>query len=164
MRRDEIESLYTQYGAALVAYGSALMANRSAAEDLVQHVFLNLLRAGAAVPENPRAYLYRAMRNAALNSKRSIAREAVLDREQAWLVAPGESVANALALQASLLALPAEQREVVVMHIWGEMTFEEIAAVVGVPQNTAASRYRYGLAKLRERLEPHPLEKHATEK
>src|SRR5258708_1190051 len=46
--------------------------------------------------------------------------------------------------------LAGEQREVVVMKIWGGLTFEEAAAVIGISPNTAASRYRYGLTKLKE--------------
>jgi RNA polymerase sigma-70 factor (ECF subfamily) len=55
-----------------------------------------------------------------------------------------------LALQSALRMLPQEQREIVVLHIWGELTFEDAAAIVGISPNTAASRYRYGLGKLRE--------------
>ena len=49
--------------------------------------------------------------------------------------------------------LPAEQREVVVMKVWGEMTLEEMAQVLEIPVNTVASRYRYALGKLRELLQ-----------
>jgi RNA polymerase sigma-70 factor (ECF subfamily) len=61
----------------------------------------------------------------------------------------------ALALQAALLELPEEQREVVVLRIWSGMTLAEVADLSGVSLNTAASRYRYALEKLRERLKPH---------
>jgi len=47
------------------------------------------------------------------------------------------------------MALPVAQREVVVLHIWGGLTFEEVAQAIGVSPNTAASRYRYALEKLR---------------
>jgi RNA polymerase sigma-70 factor (ECF subfamily) len=52
----------------------------------------------------------------------------------------------------AVLALPPEQREVVVLHIWGALTLAEIGALTRVSPNTAASRYRYALAKLRESL------------
>jgi RNA polymerase sigma factor (sigma-70 family) len=48
--------------------------------------------------------------------------------------------------------LPKDQREVLVMKIWNELTFAEIAEVLGISQNTAASRYRYGLGALRKTL------------
>jgi RNA polymerase sigma-70 factor (ECF subfamily) len=61
----------------------------------------------------------------------------------------------ALALEKALAELPEEQREVVVMRMWGGLTLEEIGAAVGVPLNTVASRYRYALEKLRSNLRPY---------
>jgi RNA polymerase sigma-70 factor (ECF subfamily) len=55
-------------------------------------------------------------------------------------------------LRQSLIALPEDQRQVVVLHVWGELTFSEIADVLNVSPNTAASRYRYALAKLRDSM------------
>ena len=57
-----------------------------------------------------------------------------------------------LAIEAALRRLPAEQREVLTLKIWGECTFEEIARQLEIPPNTAASRYRYALAALRREL------------
>jgi RNA polymerase sigma-70 factor (ECF subfamily) len=50
--------------------------------------------------------------------------------------------------------LPEEQRTVVHLKLWEEFTFDEIAAALGISANTAASRYRYGIDKLRARLRP----------
>jgi len=50
--------------------------------------------------------------------------------------------------------LPAEQRAVVHLKLWEEFTFETIATALDISPNTAASRYRYGLDKLRDRLRP----------
>ena len=51
--------------------------------------------------------------------------------------------------------LPDEQREVVILKIWNELTFAEIATVLEISQNTAASRYRYALGALKKSLQPH---------
>jgi RNA polymerase sigma-70 factor (ECF subfamily) len=67
-----------------------------------------------------------------------------------WLESPNGSTETAMALQSALRTLPDEQREVVVLKIWGQLTYEEAAAVIGISPNTAASRYRYGIEKLRE--------------
>jgi RNA polymerase sigma-70 factor (ECF subfamily) len=56
-------------------------------------------------------------------------------------------------LAEALGRLPDEQREVILLKVQEDLTFKEIAAVCGVSGNTAASRYRYGLARLRESLE-----------
>ena len=58
------------------------------------------------------------------------------------------------ALTAALSELPQDQRAVIHLKLWEGRTFEEIAALLEIPLNTAASRYRYGLAKLRTALRP----------
>ena len=64
-----------------------------------------------------------------------------------------ESGACSERLQRALLALPPEQREVISLKIDGELTFAQIGEVLGMSMNTAASRYRYALDKLRTTLE-----------
>jgi RNA polymerase sigma-70 factor (ECF subfamily) len=61
-------------------------------------------------------------------------------------------VDSVLAVEQAMATLPSEQREVVVLHIWGGLTFQEVAGVLAIPANTAASRYRYALSKLRETM------------
>jgi RNA polymerase sigma-70 factor (ECF subfamily) len=57
-----------------------------------------------------------------------------------------------ITIDRALRLLPEEQREVLVLKIWGELTFQQIADTLGSPLNTVAARYRYGLEKLRERM------------
>jgi RNA polymerase sigma-70 factor (ECF subfamily) len=77
-----------------------------------------------------------------------------LASDGSWLTSPPGLQETGLALQSALADLPVEQREVVVLRVWGRMTFEEAAVVLEISPNTAASRYRYGLAKLKSRLQP----------
>ena len=58
------------------------------------------------------------------------------------------------ALAVAMERLPHEQREVLVMKIWNELTFAEIGEALEISQNTAASRYRYGLENLKKALRP----------
>ena len=148
----DVRRLYERHGAALFAYARSFLTNHAQAEDAVHGLFLRLLRGDIAVPESEAGYLYRAVRNAALNAKRDAAREAELPSEDSWFVHRGGDKEAALALQKALGELPVEQREVVMMRIWSGMTLEEIGAATGVPLNTAASRYRYALEKLRDQL------------
>ena len=147
--RNEIRRLYEVHGRALLAYACAFLRDPAEAEDVLHQVFLQLLRDGATGFSSP-GYLFRAVRNRVLNHIRDRAREVGLDNEAQWLESQSGSAETALALQSALSVLPEEQREVIVLRVWGQLTFEEIAGVVGVPPNTAASRYRYGLAKLSE--------------
>jgi RNA polymerase sigma-70 factor, ECF subfamily len=151
--RNEVRELYELHGRALLAYACAFLHDPSEAEDVLHQVFLQLLRDGRTEIESP-GYLFRAVRNRVLNHLRGRSREVALDDaphgSAQWLESPSHSTETALALQSALGTLPEEQREVIVLRVWGQLTFEEVAAVVGVSPNTAASRYRYGLAKLNE--------------
>jgi RNA polymerase sigma-70 factor (ECF subfamily) len=154
LNRREVEQLYDAHGGALLAYARSFTGDHAQAEDLVHQVFASLLREDRSAPDVPLAYLYRSVRNAALNSRRNGSREAPLEGAPALFVHRGGDQEAALALQAALQDLPQEQREVVIMRIWSGMTLEEIARATGQSVNTVASRYRYALAKLRERLTP----------
>jgi len=152
--RKDVTRLYHEHGPALLAYASSFVADRALAEDLLHQVFAKLLEGGTPIPDVPAAYLYRAVRNAALNTRRNGFRETGLDATNGCFVHRGGDNEAALALQVALAALPDEQREVVVMRIWSGMTLDEVAAATGVSLNTVASRYRYALQKLREKLKP----------
>lgn len=153
LSREEVSRLYDRHGPALVAYARSFLSDVAGAEDAVHMVFLKLLRGDVAAPESPAAYLYRAVRNAALNCKRDASRESTTLADDSCFVHRGGDTEAALTLQNALRELPEEQREVVVMRIWSGMTLEEIGAAIGVSINTAASRYRYALAKLREQFD-----------
>jgi RNA polymerase sigma-70 factor, ECF subfamily len=161
----EIASLYRRHGAALTAYARSFVNDFASAEDGVQQVFLNLLRKETPMPAMPIAYLYRAVRNTALNAGRTGRRETILENASELPVfqhKDGNREA-ALTLQSTLSELPDEQREAVIMRIWSGLTLEEVAAATNVPLNTAASRYRYALEKLRERLKPYQKKSSAKE-
>jgi len=147
--------LYDKHGPALVAYACSFVADAAAAEDVVHEVFLRLLSAEIRTPDVPVAYVYRAVRNAALNARRSGQRNVQLDANNSVFERRDGNREAALALQHALAELPEEQREVVVMRVWSGMTLEEVAAATAAPLNTVASRYRYALEKLRERLRPY---------
>ncbi len=152
---EDVRRLYDQHGPALVAYARGFVPDAAAAEDVVHQVFLRLLSTELTMPDVPVAYVYRAVRNAALNARRSSLRLAELDPQSSVFRHRGGNQEAALALERALAELPEEQREVVVMRVWGGLTLEEIAATSGAPLNTVASRYRYALEKLREKLRPH---------
>ena len=148
-----IEALYRSHSAALVLFALAMSGDRSRAQDAVHQVFLRLIERGSLEHvADVKAYLFAAVRNAVLNDARVSERDAPLDPESAWFDPPDRDYAAELNLRRAMAALSDDQREVTVMHIWGELTFAQIADVLGVSQNTAASRYRYALARLRETM------------
>ncbi|HZD96359.1 MAG TPA: RNA polymerase sigma factor, partial [Candidatus Sulfotelmatobacter sp.] len=141
------QDLYQQHGPALLAYGTSLLGDVAASEDVLHQLFLRLL-AMKELPEDARPYLFKAMRNRCLNILRGNARLAPLN-EQEWLVKPAGMIEAGLEVERAIREILPEQREVVVMRIWGGMTLAEIASVLDIPLNTVASRYRYALERLR---------------
>ena len=98
------------------------------------------------------AYFRTAVRNAAyslLRQRRTAraAEEMILEP-----VAPGCSPAEQAALEQALRALPPEQREVVHLHVYEGMTFQEVANATAASINTVAARYRYALDKMRKMI------------
>ena len=152
---EDVRRLYDQHGPALVAYACGFLTDAAAAEDAVHQVFLRLLSAEITMPDAPVANVYRAVRNAALNARRNGLRLTELDPQSSVFRHRGGNQEAALALEKALAELPEEQREVVVMRAWSGLTLEEIAAATAAPLNTIASRYRYALEKLRQRLQPY---------
>jgi RNA polymerase sigma-70 factor (ECF subfamily) len=107
---------------------------------------------------DPVAYLYACVKHCALDAhrgrKRRQVREHATARPEAdsLFVAPIEQDERRAAIEAALRNLPANQAEVLLMKIWGGLSFPQIAIALETSPNTAASRYRYALAKLREQL------------
>ena len=150
--RADIERLYDELGPALLAYARSIVRDAGEAEDALQEVFVKLMARNPALPREPRPYLFRAVRNTCLNRRRATARETSgADASPMFLETTGPP-GLARDVEDALNALPQEQRQVVVLRVWAEMTFEEAAHVLEIPANTAASRYRYALEKLRQRF------------
>jgi RNA polymerase sigma-70 factor (ECF subfamily) len=99
-----------------------------------------------------KAYLFTCVRNAALNDSKLRDRNAPLDPDSAWFSPPNRDYAGEQNLRRALEILPSEQRQVMVLHVWGELTFSQISDLLDLSSNTVASRYRYALAKLRDSM------------
>jgi RNA polymerase sigma-70 factor, ECF subfamily len=149
----EIEEMYRQHGAALLLFASAISGDRARAQDALHQVFLKLMENGRlSEAEDKKAYLFACVRNAVLNDANAQNRNTSLDGQSIWFAPPDRDYPAERNLRRALAALPVDQREVVVLHMWGELTFSEVGNLLDVSSNTAASRYRYGLTKLRELL------------
>ena len=114
---DEVKSLYERHGSALVAYACSCGVDFASAEDMVQQVFLKMLRTGQSKPQVPLAYLYRATRNACMNLRRDRLRETELPEEESWFLHSSGNHEQVLTLQKALRDLPEEQRETVFQRI-----------------------------------------------
>jgi RNA polymerase sigma-70 factor (ECF subfamily) len=143
------QEVYEAKAAGLVLYGRALGLSHGEAEDVLQETFMALMRMPHP-PEEPERYCVRAYRNQTLNHRRSLWRRWTRELEsRRWFERSASETVFERAAMHCLEKLPPNQRETIVLKIWHEHTFEEIGQLLGLPPNTVAGRYRYGLQKLR---------------
>lgn len=163
MRGTEIEWLYDGHAPSLFAFLLNFTRDENDTRDLLQEIFVKIAREPALLQgvQNERAFLIRLAHNLAIDL---IRRRDTRDRtkenfaaEKISLFAPAANPDVTLfreELARALGELPEDQRAVVHLKLWEELTFEQIAEALEISPNTAASRYRYGLDKLRDRLRP----------
>jgi RNA polymerase sigma-70 factor (ECF subfamily) len=118
---------FSEVAPGLVLFARQWVQSAADAEDIVQETFVKFWRRNHNIQN--RALLYAAVRSIALDDTQST-------------------------LAAAVDSLPHDQREVLVLKIWNDFTFTEIAGALGISQNTAASRYRYALGNLKKTLQP----------
>jgi RNA polymerase sigma-70 factor (ECF subfamily) len=161
MKDHELERLYDAHASGLFHYLVTFTKTEVDARDLLQELFIRLARDVKMDFQTEKAFLYRVAHNLAIDWLRR--RKVRWDSEEQLekeLEGGGQRVADP---DAALLArgfadamktLPDEQRTIVQLKLWDGLTFEDIAETQGIPLNTAASRYRYALEKLRTLLRP----------
>ncbi|MHC4713272.1 MAG: RNA polymerase sigma factor [Planctomycetota bacterium] len=154
-RLSALSEIYDILAAGLYGYLRGMLGAAEDAEDALQEVFAKLAehRRKLVRVEYPRAYVFAVARNEALRLIKFKKRVTFEDNEHMLFApaAPFPGERRALApeeAQAAMVTLPPLQREVVILKIYEGFTFDEIGRLTGVSPNTAASRYRYGLAKL----------------
>ena len=146
--------LVDEHAAALELYARQWCA---APEDVVQDAFLKLV-SQQSTPRNVVSWLFRVVRNQAISAWRSAQRrrkhEAIAgERQPQQLFANSRAALDGEAAAAALQSLPDDQREVITLHLWGGLTFAEIADVTGSSASTVNRWYLAGLEHLRERLD-----------
>jgi RNA polymerase sigma-70 factor (ECF subfamily) len=158
-----LERLYDDHADALTGFLTDLTRDPADARDALQEIFIKL----ATRPElldgvrEERGFLLRLAHNLAIDL---IRRRATRSRAHDGLAEEASELFSATAdpdetafrdeLAKALGALPLDQRTVVHLKLWEGLTFEAIAETLRIPPNTAASRYRYGIDKLRALLRP----------
>ena len=151
---DDWRHWFQLYGPRLLVCARLWTRSRADADDVVQEGFVRYWRHQRQLGGDPLPLLLTSVRRAAFDLARThsrrLAREeqAGLDGDEAWFE-PDDRNAS---VESALLRLPPAQREVLTLKIWGGLTFGQVAEQLGVPPDTAASRYRYALAALRKDL------------
>ncbi len=159
----QLETIYEQHASSLFAFLLHLLRD----EDQTKEVMQDLFRKLAAKPKilrrttKERPYLMQMAHNQAIDlirKRRTATRyQELYSAEKISFFAPDpdpDAAAFREALSESLQQLPTEQRMVVHLKLWEQFTFEQVGETLQISPHTAASRYRYGLDKLRNLLRP----------
>lgn len=165
MQRSELKRIYDEHAACAFSIFRRFASCDADARDLLQDWLVKLARGVDSLDaiDNERAYLMRvAYRHAVdwtrrVGTRRKNQRAATEESriEQIFKSTPDpDREFLRQSLEACLVDLPADQQIAVQLRLWEGLSFAEIGAVTGTSTNTAASRYRYGIEKLRETLRP----------
>jgi RNA polymerase sigma-70 factor (ECF subfamily) len=161
MNDRELERIYDAHASGLFHYLVTFTKTESDARDLLQELFIKLARGAAMEVQCEKGFLFRLAHNLAIDWLRR--RKVRWDSEERLLAELDASPQDFADPDAALLTrsfaeamqtLPDEQRTILQLKLWDRLTFEEFAEAQGIPLNTAASRYRYRLEKLRTLLRP----------
>lgn len=142
-----------EWGDRFLLFARQQVATAAEAEDLVQDAFIEIWTQRNLLPRLEPGLFFTRIRRLAIDRARQQQRR--IRREQAFVDSAGAGMfesspsGTSLDLEEALASLPQEQREVLVLRIWADQTFEEIGTTIGISPNTAASRHRYGLEALR---------------
>ena len=155
-------TLWRLYAPRLTAYARSIVRRRAAAhdaEDIVQSVFcriMTLAESDIGQVRDAGAWLAQLTRRTSLNWLRTHRRDAARRDRLALMPAHSGRASADPSLAEAIDALPARQREIVILkHIAG-LTFDQIELATGLNRNTAAARYRAAIAGLRESLDSLP--------
>lgn len=149
-----LDLIYDAYGEALFGYLNCLICSRHDSEDCLQDLFIliakkrNLLKE----KENLKGYLMTMARNEAMAFFRKKKRQIDTVECDETLLAPlnTEEDLPVKELSRALTSIPLEQRDIIFLKIYQQMTFKEISQQLEISENTAASRYRYGIKKMKQ--------------
>lgn len=153
----ELERIYRDHRRQFFTCALAITRCPDRAEDAIQEAFYRLFRLSSK-PRHLKAYVFQAVRNAAIDQLRH--ESAPTEELNEFIFDPGTGPHEAAAgsefgrrVAEGLLALSDDERETIVQHIYGGLTFREIAQIREAPLGTVTAWYNRGLIKLRARLE-----------
>lgn len=145
---------FAEHGARLRLIARQWTRSEADADDVLQEAFVRFWKHQRHLPGDPNALVVTSLRRAALDlhrrtDRRTLREQVVSADAETFQEFEPDADPRLQALARSLPSLPAEQREVVVLKVWGDLTFEQIGEQLAISPNTAASRWRYAMEALR---------------
>ena len=158
-----------EHGPGLMLYARSQTRSEEDAEDVLQTALVELVQVVESgkfrgTPEQWRAYVLRCIRHDAQDlgtrysnrrhlENRMAEQSNNIVEERPWLTHPDDAKQNSAAVERALLQLREDYMEIVILHIWHELTFREIAHITNAPLQTVATRYRAAMRDFRKLLE-----------
>ena len=154
---DRLAQRVMERAAGLTLYARQWLGDAAAAEDVVQEALVALL-SQRPPPADPLAWMFRAVRNAAIDQARATSRrrrreQAVAESRREWFETRSDALIDARTAEAALADLPPQAREIVVLRIWSGLSFAQIAGVMQMSLSTVHDRYAAALRQMRGALE-----------
>lgn len=144
------EKIYTELKTPMLTIILRMTQDRALAEDILQEVFVKLYRSPPNPSiSNPRAYLFQMARNLAIDGMRKQPRDVALEDYADFPQSPIEHRAAAMDIEAALDTLPLVERQIVTLHINGDLTFRVIADMMELPLGTVLWKYQRAMKRLR---------------
>lgn len=150
----ELTALFQERKEQLFIAAIAITHDRSAAEDAVADAMLAISQLERA-PDDLQAYFFRTVRNKALHASKASSRFDSDSQLENFIDTSAKSPQQKIFVKEMLTlleSLPIEQQQVLIMKLFGDLTFGEIALITATNSNTVASWYRRGLASLKEKI------------
>jgi RNA polymerase sigma-70 factor (ECF subfamily) len=154
---DDLECVYRSWRQQLFTCALGITGCQARAEDAIHQAFYQMYRR-IGQPKDLKAYVFRAVRNAALDQLRR--HQSAIEPLPEYIFDPGVGPDESAEMRerrqhvvAGLLSLTRDERETIVQHVYGGLTFQEISDVREIALGTVVSWYRRGLQKMREKLE-----------
>jgi RNA polymerase sigma-70 factor (ECF subfamily) len=155
----QLTQIVIAHTGALRLYASQILDDPSTADDVVQEAMVTMLTLASTIkPMLPVPWMYRVVRNAALDHLRSSKRrrrreEKVAGEQRQWFTTKSDGVVERDAVENAMARLDTEDREIVVLRVWGGLPFAEIGGIVHRSASTVHTRYEAALALMRTALE-----------
>ena len=146
----DLAALFDVWAPRLLAYMITIARDHHMAEDALQNLFVKLATSRPDIA-NLQVYLFRAARNEALRMKKR-RREEPMEWANVLTAKEGAPPVDIAPILQAMDRLPPEQAEAIVLHVLEGLTFKDMAEVLEIPPDTAASRYRYAIEKVTENL------------
>ena len=150
--RKAFEAIYESLKTPLYTIALRITHDTALSEDVLQEVFLKLYLSPPNPSANPRAYIFRMARNLAIDSARKRKLTVDLEEAESYLHHPVADISLKIDIENALLSLSDRERQIVTLHINGDLKFREVSEIMEMPLGTVLWSYQKAIKQLRNTL------------